>query len=70
MGPQAEVTELLQQWSEGQQDALERLLPMVYSELKRLAAIYIHRERREPTLQATGLVNEAFLKLVDQRAVR
>lgn len=70
MGRQADVTELLQQWSEGRQEALDRLLPMVYSELKRLAAIYIHRERREHTLQATGLVHEAFLKLVDQRAVR
>lgn len=70
MEPQADVTELLQQWSEGRKDALDRLLPMVYSELKRLAAIYIHRERREHTLQATGLVHEAFLKLVDQRAVR
>lgn len=70
MTSRAEVTELLQQWSEGREDALDRLLPEVYSELKRLAASYLRRERREHTLQATALVHEAFLKLVDQRAVR
>jgi RNA polymerase sigma factor (TIGR02999 family) len=66
----AEVTELLQQWSDGRQDALDRLLPTVYSELRQLAASYLRRETREHTLQATALVHEAFLKLVDQRAVR
>ena len=70
MASRTEVTELLQQWSEGRQDALDRLLPEVYSELRKLAASYLRRERREHTLQATALVHEAFLKLVDQRAVR
>lgn len=65
-----DVTELLQQWSEGRQEALDRLVPAVYSELRRLAASYLRREGREHTLQATALVHEAFLKLVDQRAVR
>lgn len=67
--PRAEVTQLLQQWSLGQQDALDRLLPTIYDELRRLAAAYLRRERRDHTLQATALVHEAFLKLVDQREV-
>ena len=66
----AEVTELLQQWSVGRQDALEQLLPAIYGELKRLAGSYLRRERPDHTLQATALVHEAFLKLVDQRDVR
>ena len=70
MESRAEVTELLQKWSEGRQDALNQLLPLVHSELRRLARSYMRRERPDHTLQATALVNEAFLKLVDQRAVR
>lgn len=65
-----EVTELLQLWSDGRRDALDRLLPLVHRELRRLAASYLRRERPDHTLQPTALVNEAFLKLVDQRAVR
>ena len=67
--PRAEVTQLLQQWSLGRQDALDQLLPTIYAELRRLAAAYLRRERRDHTLQATALVHEAFLKLVDQREV-
>ena len=71
MGPsRSEVTQLLQQWSDGRQEALDRLLPEIYAELRRLASSYLWRERRDHTLQATALVHEAFLKLVDQRAVR
>ena len=66
----SEVTQLLQQWSDGRQDALDRLLPEIYAELRRLASSYLRRERPDHTLQATALVHEAFLKLVDQRAVR
>ena len=66
----SEVTQLLQEWSNGRQDALDRLLPRIYAELRRLAASYLRRERREHTLQPTALVHEAFLKLIDQRAVR
>ena len=66
----AEVTELLQQWSDGRQEALDQLLPAIYGELKRLAGSYLRRERPDHTLQATALVHEAFLKLVDQRDVR
>ena len=70
MDPRSEVTELLQQWSDGRQEVLDRLLPQIYAELRRLAASYLRRERHEHTLQPTALVHEAFLKLVDQRAVR
>jgi RNA polymerase sigma-70 factor, ECF subfamily len=66
----SEVTVLLRQWGDGHQEALERLLPLVHGELRTLAASYMRRERPNHTLQATALVNEAFLKLVDQRAVR
>lgn len=66
----ADVTQLLQQWSDGQEQALDRLLPQIHGELRMLAASYLRRERPDHTLQPTALVNEAFLKLVDQRAVR
>jgi len=66
----SEVTELLQQWSDGHKDAIDRLLPQIYAELRRLASSYLRRERHDHTLQATALVHEAFIKLIDQRAVR
>jgi len=65
----AEVTRLLQQWGVGRHDALDELLPVIYGELRRLAASYLRRERADHTLQPTALVHEAFLKLVDQRDV-
>jgi RNA polymerase sigma-70 factor (ECF subfamily) len=68
--PRSDVTQLLLQWTEGRQDALDRLLPEIYAELRKLASSYLRRERSDHTLQATALVHEAFLKLVDQRAVR
>jgi len=61
------VTQLLVDWSKGDQAALERLMPLVYSELRRLATNYLRKERQGHTLQPTALVNEAYLKLVDQR---
>lgn len=60
-----EVSQLLRAWSEGDQAALERLTPMVYDELHRLARGYMRRERPGHSLQATALVNEAYLRLVD-----
>jgi RNA polymerase sigma factor (TIGR02999 family) len=66
---QNEITHLLQAWSEGQQDAPERLMPLVYEELRRLARSYMARERPDHTLQTTALVNEAYLRLVDVTAV-
>jgi RNA polymerase sigma factor (TIGR02999 family) len=68
--PTGEVTRLLQEWSDGQEQALERLVPQIHGELRRLAASYLRRERQDHTLQPTALVNEAFLKLIDQRAVK
>jgi RNA polymerase sigma factor (TIGR02999 family) len=64
-----DVTQILQAWSEGDQSAPERLMPMVYQELRRLAGDYLGRERSDHTLQATALVHEAYLKLVDQNRV-
>ena len=61
------ITQLLIDWGKGDQAALEKLMPLVYSELRRLAGNYLRRERGEHTLQPTALVNEAYLKLIDQR---
>jgi RNA polymerase sigma-70 factor, ECF subfamily len=63
------VTELLRAWSDGDDGALERLLPLVEAELRRLARGYMLRERRGHTLQTTALVNEAFVRLADARRV-
>lgn len=68
--PSADVTRLLQQWSNGQEQALDRLMPQVHAELRKLAGRYLRKERATHTLQPTALVNEAFLKLVDQRSVK
>jgi RNA polymerase sigma-70 factor (ECF subfamily) len=64
------VTELLRAWSDGDEGALERLVPLVEAELRRLARGYMGRERRGHTLQVTALVNEAFLRLTDVRRLR
>lgn len=61
------ITQLLIDWGKGDQAALEKLMPLVYSELRRLASNYLRRERAEHTLQPTALVNEAYLKLVHQK---
>ena len=67
MQPPEGVTQLLVDWSNGDQRALDKLMPLVYGELRRLAGNYLRRERPGHTLQPTALVNEAYLKLVDQR---
>ncbi len=64
-----EVTQLLADWSRGGTAALDKLTPLVYEELRRLAHRYMSRERPEHTLQTTALVNEAYLRLADQREV-
>ena len=69
MSEPAPVTALLRAWSGGDQEALPALLPLVEAELKRLARAYMARERIGHTLQATALVNEAFLRLIDARQV-
>jgi hypothetical protein len=63
------VTRLLLDWSDGDERARDEMLPVVYDELRRLAVLYLFRERRDHTLQPTALVHEAYLRLVDQRQV-
>jgi RNA polymerase sigma factor (TIGR02999 family) len=63
------VTALLGEWSRGNHDALNHLLPLVYAELRRVAARQLRSERPNHTLQPTALVHEAYLRLVDQRQV-
>jgi RNA polymerase sigma factor (TIGR02999 family) len=65
-----EITDLLVAWGEGDRAALERLVPLVHAELRRLARGYMRGERAGHTLQTTALVNEAYLKLVEQGRVR
>jgi RNA polymerase sigma factor (TIGR02999 family) len=61
-----DVTDLLVDWNKGDQDALNKLMPLVYDELHRLASRHLRSERAGHTLQTTALVHEAYLKLVDQ----
>lgn len=65
-----EVTQLLIDWSNGTQDAVEPLFPLVYEELRRLAHRYMRRERPGHTLQTTAVVHEAYLRLIDQKHVQ
>jgi len=65
-----QITDLLIDWSNGDQAALNRLMPLVYDELRRLASHYVRHERPSHTLQTTALVHEAYLKLVDQKNVK
>jgi len=67
---QGEVTQLLKQWSAGSDAALEKLLPSVYNELRRMAARRLRKERADHTLQPTALVHEVYLRLADQCKVR
>jgi RNA polymerase sigma factor (TIGR02999 family) len=70
VGSPNQITALLEQWGRGDQQALEQLTPLVYSELHRLASQYLRRERLDHTLQSTALVNEAYLKLAGQHSMR
>jgi RNA polymerase sigma-70 factor, ECF subfamily len=63
------VTELLLEWQQGDREALDRLTPLVYDELRRIAHRYVQRERQGQTLETTALVNEAYLRLVNQQKV-
>jgi RNA polymerase sigma factor (TIGR02999 family) len=65
----AEVTVLLRRWREGDRAALDRLIPLVYEELHVIASRHLGREWRTQSLQTTALVNEAYMKLIDQRGV-
>src|SRR5262249_2151486 len=64
-----EVTQILLAWSKGDTSALERLIPLVYAELRLIARRYLRRERAGHTLQTTALVNEAYIRLIDARQV-
>ena len=64
-----EITQLLLSWSKGDQAAFDQLIPLVYPELRKLARRYMGRETPEHTLQTSALINEAYLRLVDQQAV-
>lgn len=59
-----DITRLLEQWGAGDRQALDRLMPMVYGELKRIAGAYLNGEREDHTLQTTALVHEAYLRMV------
>ena len=65
-----ELTELLVAWSDGDEAALDRLAPLVQSELRRLASNYMRRERSDHLLQTSALINEAYLRLIDWKSVR
>lgn len=64
--PTHEVTQLLMDWGNGDQAALDKLVPLVYDELRRMAHHYMARENPDHTLQTTALVNDAYLRLIDQ----
>ena len=66
---QPDVTQLLLDWSNGDQGSLDKLLPVVYQELRKLAQYHLQQERPDHTLQATALVHEAYLKLIDAKSV-
>ena len=65
----SEITQILQDWKDGKEDAKDRLLPFVYDELKRQARLMMSRERADHTLQPTALVHEAFLRLQEQTGI-
>jgi len=65
-----QITRLLDQWSQGQRSALNELMPLVYSELKKIATAYLDGERPGATLQVTALVHDAYLRLLDYRQPR
>jgi RNA polymerase sigma factor (TIGR02999 family) len=68
--PSRDVTELLNRWQQGEAAALDGLMPLVYNELRRIAARYLHSERRGHTLQTTALVHEAYLRLIDETHIQ
>jgi RNA polymerase sigma factor (TIGR02999 family) len=70
MSSPKEVTEILLAWNNGDKNALEKLMPLVYNELRRLASRYMRSEHPGHTIQTTALVHEAYLRLIDQRNVR
>ena len=70
MPSDSDITALLVEWNNGDKSAMEKLLPLVERELHRLAHSYMRRENAQHTLQTTALINETYLRLVDQRKVQ
>jgi RNA polymerase sigma-70 factor (ECF subfamily) len=68
--PSPDLTQMLEKWGDGDEDALNALFPIVYAELRRQAARHFRRERAGHTLQPTALIHEAYVRLIDQRRVR
>ncbi len=64
------VTQMLHDWSDGDREVLDKLIPIIYAELRRQAARYLRRERPGHTLQTTALIHEAYIRLIDQKNVR
>jgi RNA polymerase sigma factor (TIGR02999 family) len=69
-GSKSQVTRLLQRWSDGDEQAIGKLMPLVYSELRGLASRHLRAERSDLTLETSALVHEAYLKLIDQSRVQ
>lgn len=67
---QHEVTELLRKWSGGDETALDKLTPLVYEELRRLAHLHMRKEKPGHVLQTSALINEAYLRLIDQQGIQ
>jgi len=67
---QPDITRILERWGSGEEDALEELVPLLYKDLRRMAANYLRRERNEFTLQPTALINEVFLLLIGQHEIK
>jgi RNA polymerase sigma-70 factor (ECF subfamily) len=70
MSENSEITQMLLQLTDGNKDVVNRILPHIYDELRRLAGSYLRRERSDHTLQPTALVHEAYMKLIDQNRVK
>ena len=68
--PTEEITQLLLAWGKGDEGAFDRLMPLVYDEMRKIARRYMSRQRPDHTLQATALVNEAYLRLIDSSKVQ
>ena len=69
MQAQPNITLVLKRWHDGEQSALDELIPLIYNELRRLAGNYIRRERQGHTLQPTALINEVFVRLIDHHEI-
>lgn len=67
---QTNITLILERWTNGEESALDELIPLIYQDLRRLAGNYLQRERQDHTLQPTALINEVFVRLIDQQNIK